>query len=322
MDAGVAGEQPEVDARRRDARARRHDERHADALDGPDARRRRGDLVVDVEVEDGSRAGHRQTFIARSTRRSATSSALSSRLQLDRLEGEAERRDVLLVDEQLRLVADRSRPGPATSARPPAAARTGAASRSAPRQGCAGSRAGATHRRRGRCGRAAGRRRRAPPAPARRRPPRPGRPRRRSGRPSSRRFDRQAAGVVHLERLGPREGQVEPVGDRLGEGATAEGEHARALDAALADERDVRRAAADVDEQGPRLAQLLAAEHAGDGVRLGDDLEQLEVELAGHALERAEVDERCERVEDADLDVAALEADRVRERRSRRSRRR
>ena len=52
-------------------------------------------------------------------------------------------------------------------------------------------------------------------------------------------------------------------------------------------------------------------EDPGDRVRLGDDLEQLEVELRGDALERPEVDERRERVEDPDLDVAALEADRV-----------
>ena len=134
--------------------------------------------------------------------------------------------------------------------------------------------------------------------------------------------DRQAAGVVDLERLGPRERQVEPVGEDLGERPAAEREHPRALDPALADERDVRRAAADVDEQRAGLADLVGAEDAGHGVRLGDDLEQLEVELRGDALERAEVDERRERVEDPDLDVAALEADRVGQRRSRRSRRR
>ena len=61
----------------------------------------------------------------------------------------------------------------------------------------------------------------------------------------------------------------------------------------------------------PGLADLVAAEDARDGVRLGDDLEQLEVELRRDALERAEVDERRERVEDPDLDVATLEADRV-----------
>ena len=47
----------------------------AATLDRPDARRRRRDLVVDVEVDDA--AGHGQTFIARRTRRSAASSASS-----------------------------------------------------------------------------------------------------------------------------------------------------------------------------------------------------------------------------------------------------
>jgi len=52
----------------------------------------------------------------------------------------------------------------------------------------------------------------------------------------------------------------------------------------------------------------------GHGVRLGDDLEEIQFEVLGDALEGAQVDERRERVEDTDLDVAALEADRVRNR--------
>src|SRR4029079_16306685 len=99
----------------------------------------------------------------------------------------------------------------------------------------------------------------------------------------------------------------------LGEPPPAQREHAGALDAALPDEGDVRRAAAHVDEQRPGLADLLVAEHAGDRVRRGDDLEELEVELAGDALQGAEVDQRRERVEDPDLDVAALEPYRVRQ---------
>ena len=71
---------------------------------------------------------------------------------------------------------------------------------------------------------------------------------------------------------------------RLRERPAAEREHPRALDPALADERDVGRPAADVDEQRAGLADLLGAEDAGDGVRLGDDLEQLEVELADATL--------------------------------------
>ena len=100
-------------------------------------------------------------------------------------------------------------------------------------------------------------------------------------------LDRDAARVVDLERLGPRERQVQAVGEALGERPATEREHPRPFDAALADERDVGRAAADVDEQRPGLADLVAAEDARDRVRLGDDLEQLEVELRGHALERA-----------------------------------
>ena len=127
-------------------------------------------------------------------------------------------------------------------------------------------------------------------------------------------LDGEAPGVVDLERLGPRERQVEPVGEALRERPTAEREHPGALDPALADERHVGRAAADVDEQRAGLADLLGAEDPRDRVRLGDDLQQLEVELRGDALERPEVDERRERVEDPDLHVAALEPDRVRER--------
>ena len=63
----------------------------------------------------------------------------------------------------------------------------------------------------------------------------------------------------------------------------------------------------------PDLANLRPPEHAGDRVRLRDDLDQLEVELRGDGLQRTEMDERGERVEDPDLDVASLEPDRVRQ---------
>ena len=52
---GIAGEQPEVDPRRRDARAVRQHDRDPARLDGPDARGSRGDLVIDVEIEDAVR---------------------------------------------------------------------------------------------------------------------------------------------------------------------------------------------------------------------------------------------------------------------------
>ncbi len=93
--------------------------------------------------------------------------------------------------------------------------------------------------------------------------------------------DLQAPGEVDLERLGPGKRQVEPVGQRLRERAAAEGEHPGAFDAALADEGDVGRATADVDEDRAGLLDLLRAQDAGHGVRLGDDLEQLQVELRG-----------------------------------------
>ena len=126
-------------------------------------------------------------------------------------------------------------------------------------------------------------------------------------------LDIEAARVVDLERLGAWERQIHPIRDRLREGATAEREHPRPLDAALSNEGDVGRPAADVDEQRPRLADLVVAQHTRHGIRLGDDLEQLEVELGRDALERPEMDQWRERVEDPDLDMATLEPDRVRE---------
>ena len=126
-------------------------------------------------------------------------------------------------------------------------------------------------------------------------------------------LDIEAARVVDLERLRAWERQIHPIRDRLREGATAEREHPCPFDAALSNESDVGRPAADVDEQRARLADLVVAQHARHGIRLGDDLEQLEVELGRYALERPEMDQWRERVEDPDLDVATLEADRVRQ---------
>ena len=122
-------------------------------------------------------------------------------------------------------------------------------------------------------------------------------------------LDRDATRVVHLERLGPRKGQVEPIGDALGERAAPEREHPRALDPALAHERHVRRPATDVDEERAGLADLVLTEDPGNGVRLGDDLQELEIELRGDALQGAEMNQRRERVEDPDLDVPTLEPD-------------
>ena len=92
-------------------------------------------------------------------------------------------------------------------------------------------------------------------------------------------LDADAPGVVDLQRFGPREREIEPIGEGLRERAPAEREHPRALDAAGSDQGDVGRPAAHVDEQGAGLADRLGAEDAGDGVRLGHDFEQLEIQL-------------------------------------------
>ena len=90
-----------------------------------------------------------------------------------------------------------------------------------------------------------------------------------------------------------------------------EREHARALDAAL------RTSATSVVppptsmNSAPGLADLVAVQAPRHCVRLGDDGHQLQVEHAGDGLQRPQVDQRRERVEDADAHVAALEADRV-----------
>ena len=128
---------------------------------------------------------------------------------------------------------------------------------------------------------------------------------------SSASLDPPAVGVVDLDALGLLEARVEAVGQRLREGAAAEREHARALDAAAAHEGDVRRAAADVDEERARLSDLLARDGARHGVGLGHDLDELEAELLDDRLQGAQVDERRVGVEDRDAQVAALEADRV-----------
>ncbi len=71
----ITGQQAEVDPRRGDPRAVGQDDREPILLGLPDPRRGGGDLVVDFEVDQPGR--HRQTFIARSTRRKAASSGSS-----------------------------------------------------------------------------------------------------------------------------------------------------------------------------------------------------------------------------------------------------
>jgi len=102
--------------------------------------------------------------------------------------------------------------------------------------------------------------------------------------------------VVHLQGLGPRERELHAIRDRLREGAAAEREHPRPLDPAGAHERHVGRPAAHVDEERARGLGLVGSQDPCHRVRLGHDLEELEVERGRDALECAEVDERGERV--------------------------
>ncbi len=71
----LPGEEPEVHPRGGDPGARRNDQGDLRIGRSADPCRGGGDLVVDVEVEDG---GHRQTFIARRTRRRAMSRGSSA----------------------------------------------------------------------------------------------------------------------------------------------------------------------------------------------------------------------------------------------------
>ena len=105
-------------------------------------------------------------------------------------------------------------------------------------------------------------------------------------------LDGDSLGEVDLDLLGAREGQLQAIGERLGEGPPAEREHARALDATRPHESNVGGAATDVDEQPAGLLDLLVVHAARDGVGLGDDGHEVEVEHARHGLQRAQVDER------------------------------
>ena len=61
----------------------------------------------------------------------------------------------------------------------------------------------------------------------------------------------------------------------------------------------------------PGLLDLFVVHASRDGVRLGDDRDQLQVEHARDGLQRAQMDQRRKRVEDADAHVTAVEADRI-----------
>jgi len=77
-----------------------------------------------------------------------------------------------------------------------------------------------------------------------------------------------------LERLGSRERESESLGQPLREGTPAEGQHLRAGDPAVPDERHIGGATSNVDEDGPRVAQLARVEAGRHGVRFGDHAQQ------------------------------------------------
>src|ERR1700683_46222 len=117
--------------------------------------------------------------------------------------------------------------------------------------------------------------------------------------------------VGNFHFLGFFKTDVGDLGDALGEGTAADGKHLGAFDAAVVNQRDVGGAAADVDEDGGKLAGILAADGFGDGKRLGRDVNEVEIKVGGHGLERAEMNHGREGVEELDRNIFALEANGV-----------
>src|SRR3989475_4067617 len=95
------------------------------------------------------------------------------------------------------------------------------------------------------------------------------------------------------------------------ERAAAEVEHASAFDATVADQRDVRGASADVDEDAAFGPYLLVGACTRKRVRLRHRGSELQVELAHHRLDGVDVGHRRESVENSDLEILAREADGV-----------
>ena len=121
----------------------------------------------------------------------------------------------------------------------------------------------------------------------------------------------RAVAVRQLVALRLPHRDLQLAGQPLGERAAAEREHPGRLDAAVAHQRDVGGAAADVDEDGAARLDVLGVAAARQRVRLGDGGDHLEVELLGDGLQRADVVQRREGVEDGDVHNVALEVDRV-----------
>src|SRR5437588_9610896 len=110
------------------------------------------------------------------------------------------------------------------------------------------------------------------------------------------------------------EGQAHGDRETPGERSPAEVEHPGAFDAAVAQQRDVGRAAADVYKDAALLPRLVPGRRAGQRVGLRHGGDQLEIKLPDDRLDRADLRDRRERVEYRHLERAALEADRVRDR--------
>ena len=106
-------------------------------------------------------------------------------------------------------------------------------------------------------------------------------------------------------------GQTERQGEAAREGTPAEVEHPGALDAAVANQRDVGRPTAHVDEDAPFSPGFLAGTRSGQRIRLSDSRRQLEVELSYHCLDRVDVSHRRERVEHGHLKVLTRKTNRV-----------
>src|SRR5205807_9312538 len=95
------------------------------------------------------------------------------------------------------------------------------------------------------------------------------------------------------------------------EGAPAELDRWRRLDAAVAHKRYVGGAAADIDEEPALAPRFLAGASKRERIRLCDRGCKLEVELPHDRVDGVNVSYRRECVEDGDLEVLAREADRV-----------
>ena len=118
-------------------------------------------------------------------------------------------------------------------------------------------------------------------------------------------------GMPKLDRLGIVERDPEARGQLLGKNAPSEGKHPGPLDATVSNQRDIGRAAADVDKDPAEVVDLVGGGAARHRVRFRDGCDQLQVELRSDRLQRADVGQRRKGVEDSDHHLLALEVDRV-----------